>query len=263
MPYDYSSNSYASVDRTHSSGTTEWNITMSDKKDNSLLDPSEFLNLMVAQLQNQDFMNPMDNTEYVTQMAQFSSIQAMDQLASYSKNSYAMSLIGKDVTASKFKFNGDLDTETGPVQKISLVNNEYILYVNGKKYSLDQIMEVQRGLEPGECLVDPSGLKPTYSELTSDSVKVSWKLPTEDTSVSSKLTYNVYYSTEGPFNTVEEVENGTETGITVKGAADESLLTGEISGLEPGEHYYINIVVTDASGNKAVYKPLQVSTRHS
>ena len=34
----------------------------------------DFLSLMVAQLKNQDFMNPMDDTQYITQLAQISSM---------------------------------------------------------------------------------------------------------------------------------------------------------------------------------------------
>ena len=35
----------------------------------------DFLTLMVAQLKNQDFMNPVDDTQYVTQLAQISTMQ--------------------------------------------------------------------------------------------------------------------------------------------------------------------------------------------
>ena len=36
---------------------------------------SSFLTLLVAQLKNQDFMNPVDDTQYVTQLAQISTMQ--------------------------------------------------------------------------------------------------------------------------------------------------------------------------------------------
>ena len=35
----------------------------------------DFLKLMVAQLQNQDMMNPTSDTEFIAQLAQFSSLQ--------------------------------------------------------------------------------------------------------------------------------------------------------------------------------------------
>ena len=41
----------------------------------------DFLTLMVAQLKNQDFMNPVDDTQYVTQLAQISTMQQMEEMA--------------------------------------------------------------------------------------------------------------------------------------------------------------------------------------
>jgi flagellar basal-body rod modification protein FlgD len=38
---------------------------------------SEFLNLLVTQLKNQDPMNPMDNSEFITQMASFNSLEQL------------------------------------------------------------------------------------------------------------------------------------------------------------------------------------------
>jgi flagellar basal-body rod modification protein FlgD len=38
---------------------------------------STFLTLLVAQLQNQDPMNPADSTQFVTQLAQFSSLEQL------------------------------------------------------------------------------------------------------------------------------------------------------------------------------------------
>jgi len=123
-----------------------YDAVFTDKKDNSLISPSAFLTLMVAQMKNQDFLNPMDDTQFVTQMAQFSTMQQMMELAEYSKTNYAMSLVGKTVTASRFTVSGGLDTTTGIVNRVSLVDNEYVLYIaaspEDKRYLLSQVMEV-------------------------------------------------------------------------------------------------------------------------
>lgn len=131
------------TDGTSGTESTEkiWNAVFTDKKQ-SAVSTEDFLSLMVAQMTNQDFMNPMDDTQFVTQLAQFSSMQMMQEMSNYTKTSYVLSLVGKDVTAARITVSGELIKETGPVQKVSLTNNEFGIYVNGKKFTLEQLMEV-------------------------------------------------------------------------------------------------------------------------
>jgi flagellar basal-body rod modification protein FlgD len=58
---------------------TNTNSTASSTSTNSNTDISEtdFLNLLVTQLQNQDPMNPMDSDQFVSQLATFSSLQQL------------------------------------------------------------------------------------------------------------------------------------------------------------------------------------------
>lgn len=75
---------------------------------------TEFLTLLVAQLQNQDPLNPQDPTEFTAQLAQYSSLEQQfimnEHLAKMSESSVdvqrltALSLIGKEVVAE----SGDL-----------------------------------------------------------------------------------------------------------------------------------------------------------
>ena len=71
------------------------------------LDYDSFLRLFVAQLQNQDPMNPMEGTEYTAQLAQFSSLEQsiksnekLDGLMSQLSLSQANSLIGRTATTA-------------------------------------------------------------------------------------------------------------------------------------------------------------------
>ena len=79
----------------------------------SSLGQQEFLQLLVAQMRNQDPVNPMDGAEFASQLAQFNSVEqlisvndGLDQLAmsqdlmgSSLTNSMAASLTGKDIRA--------------------------------------------------------------------------------------------------------------------------------------------------------------------
>ena len=101
-----------------------WNAVFEDENDMGV-SVDDFLNLMVAQLRNQDFMNPVDDTQYVTQLAQFATMSQMQELAANMKNNYALSLVGTNVTAAKFAVSGALINETGPISKVSLVDKSY------------------------------------------------------------------------------------------------------------------------------------------
>lgn len=128
-------------------GTSETNSTKKfnavfSNEDNSNLDINDFLTLMIAQLTNQDFTNPVDDTQYVAQMAQFSSLAAMKELSENSNKSYALSLLGKTCTASLNQIGGDVKQVTGKVTSISLVDNDYRLTIDGQEFSMSQISSV-------------------------------------------------------------------------------------------------------------------------
>lgn len=162
-----------------------WNAVFTDKKENSV-SVDDFLTLMVAQMTNQDFMNPMDDTQFVTQLAQFSSMQMMQEMSNYSKTSYVMSLVGRDVTAARITVSGELLKETGPVQKVTLSNNEFGIYVNGKKFSLEQIMEIGTTGETdssGNPVIkeeDTTERKAYLNSLLGHEVTVTWTEKDED-----------------------------------------------------------------------------------
>jgi flagellar hook assembly protein FlgD len=146
-----------SIDR--SMGTArKIDAVFTDKTDNSAMEASDFIKLMVAQMQNQDFTNPADTSDMLNQIATISNMQKMQEMANYSKMSYAMSLVGKVVTASRFNVSGTLDTTTGVVDKLSIVDNEYVFYIGEKRYTLPQIMEVSAGVDT-EVKEEPSGTK--------------------------------------------------------------------------------------------------------
>jgi flagellar basal-body rod modification protein FlgD len=68
---------------------------------NSELGKEEFLSLLITQLQNQDPLDPMDNSEFVAQLAQFSSLEQMTNLnSSYAEQSALIQSMNNNLTAS-------------------------------------------------------------------------------------------------------------------------------------------------------------------
>ena len=61
-------------------GINSSNDATSTKKDSSTLGQAEFLKLMTAQLQNQDPFAPMDNGDFIAQMAQFSTVTGITEI---------------------------------------------------------------------------------------------------------------------------------------------------------------------------------------
>ena len=75
-----------------------------------ILGKDDFLNMLIAQLQHQDPLNPADSTEFTAQLAQFSSLEQlsnihqslenMEQFQASLTHSQAVSYIGKEITAA-------------------------------------------------------------------------------------------------------------------------------------------------------------------
>lgn len=227
-------------------------------------DPSEqqvsvndFLQLMIAQLKNQDFTNPVDDTQYVTQLAQFATMQQMQELAYYSKSNYVMSLVGKNVTVASLGLGGSVKKASGPVEKIALSNNEFSIYVGGNVYNLNQIMTVDDPNAIASGGIDKAeNIAVILQNRTSNSASIRWDSPLEDPDASAKLTYKVYYSTEKEFDTLKEVKGGTLAGET-----DGESMEFRIKSLEPDTTYFVNVIVTAPDGKEQVYQKLTFSTK--
>lgn len=115
---------------------------------------NDFMTLLVAQMTNQDMMNPVSNTEFIAQMAQFSSLQGINTLQEYFLSNYAVSYAGKHVViATQNQATGALEEIRGHVEKVTFYEGSPMVYVNGKAYPLHQVMEISPA--PIEKPVDP------------------------------------------------------------------------------------------------------------
>ena len=121
-------------------GSTERKV---NQRGSSELGKDEFLKLLVTQLQNQDPLNPQEDTQFISQLAQFSSLEQMTnmnqsftKMAEMINASQAANTIGKTVEIEI----GDTTTR-GVVEATTMGSNPEVM-VNGMFYNLDKIKAV-------------------------------------------------------------------------------------------------------------------------
>jgi flagellar basal-body rod modification protein FlgD len=128
----------------------------------------DFFQLMVAQLKNQDMFSPMDNSEFMAQMAQFSMVNALMDMSELSSVSYSTSLIGKSATVAFLGPNGAMGSDTGIVSAVNLYNGTAQVVINGVAYDLSNVMTVNDALSGksyANSLVESSHLIGKTAEL--------------------------------------------------------------------------------------------------
>ena len=102
------------------------------------LGKDDFLNLLVTQLKYQDPMSPMEDKEFISQMAQFTSLEQMKNMNNSVQITQATSFIGKQVTWADSKGN----EVTGVVKSVKIVNGEARVIVGNETLELKQILSV-------------------------------------------------------------------------------------------------------------------------
>ena len=104
----------------------------------SELNQTDFLKLLVAQIQYQDPMNPQSDTQMAAQMAQFTSLQQATQSTSSLAVLQANSLVGSTVTLQV----DSTHTASGVVTGVTLSNGTPQITVGGTSYSLGQVTSI-------------------------------------------------------------------------------------------------------------------------
>lgn len=104
---------------------------------NDLITMDSFYQLLIAEMQNQDPLEPTTNTEFISQMATFTSLQAQQDNFDMQKQNYANSLVGMTVAVSEDGAN----LTQGVVQYVTY-GDEIKVNVDGKNYLLSQVKQV-------------------------------------------------------------------------------------------------------------------------
>ncbi|GLG00565.1 hypothetical protein Alches_06040 [Alicyclobacillus hesperidum subsp. aegles] len=131
-----------------SSNSTSTNTVNPDGQ----LNENSFLQLLVTQLQNQDPLAPQDNTQMIAQLAQFSALEqmtniaqtdsqvlsAIQTLASETNLMLAHQLLGTQVTIT----DSSGQKVQGTVSAVSLSQGSPQVVVNGTSYPITQVVQM-------------------------------------------------------------------------------------------------------------------------
>ena len=93
------------------------NITNSK---NSTLDKDAFLKLLVTQMQYQDPLEPTSNTEYMAQLAQFSTVEQLENLCATFNANQALNMAGQYVILNVPDSAGKINQVSGLVDYVTM-----------------------------------------------------------------------------------------------------------------------------------------------
>jgi flagellar basal-body rod modification protein FlgD len=109
------------------------------------LGKNAFLQLMVTQMQYQDPLQPQDNSQFIAQLAQFTSLEQMtniaqsnQQLLQINQLNFEHQLLNTSVTVTDSKNN----PVTGTVTGIQIINGEPNIVVQGQPYPMSALSQI-------------------------------------------------------------------------------------------------------------------------
>ena len=134
--------------------------TASEINKNNTLGKDAFLQLLVTQLKHQDPLSPMEDKEFIAQMAKFSSLEQMQNLNKVMEVGFShliasqedllvafntwqtmansFNLIGKEITG----YTDEKELVTGLVERVIVNSGEPKVVVNGKEIRISLIDQV-------------------------------------------------------------------------------------------------------------------------
>ncbi|WP_010269560.1 flagellar hook assembly protein FlgD [Paenibacillus senegalensis] len=134
------------------------------------LGKDDFLKILLTQLANQDPMQPMQDREFIAQMAQFTSVEQMTNMANEMKllrQSIGMSpgLIGKEIHWVEWTTGGDAINRKAIVEGLTFKDGQQYAVVNGDtEISMDQIVRIAEPADNPGVVTPPDGVEPEAPE---------------------------------------------------------------------------------------------------
>ena len=114
-----------------------------EKRSTGVLGKDDFLSLLITQLQHQDPLKPVEDKEFIAQMAQFSSLEQMQNLNKNMENVKAFSLIGRYVCADMSeKTEQGIKFVEGYATGVRMENGKAYVMIDDKSVPVEKITDV-------------------------------------------------------------------------------------------------------------------------
>ena len=116
--------------------------SVSKVRGSSELGKEEFMKLLTTQMQYQDPLNPQSDQEFIAQLAEFSSLEQMQNLNSTFNNTSAYSLIDKYVEIEHSESNGETKSAEGIVDSVRINKNGAQVVIDGQSFDVADVYKV-------------------------------------------------------------------------------------------------------------------------
>jgi flagellar basal-body rod modification protein FlgD len=124
------------------STVTSAKTSTSSTDSNSSLDKDAFLQLLVTQMQYQDPLEPTSNTEYMSQLAQFSTVEELQNINDTFTGNRALSLAGQYVILNVPDSAGNISQVSGLVDYVTISDGKTYFSINDQYYDADYLDSV-------------------------------------------------------------------------------------------------------------------------
>lgn len=188
--------------------------------DKDTINTETFLKLLVAEMSNQDPLEPTSNTEFISQLAQFSSMQYMQDASKYAQANYASSLVGK--TATAYKVEGkEVVFVTDVVEKVTKgKDGSYTVTIKGEEFPLDRITSVSEAVKKEE----PSEDEENKTDPVIDTVELGDRIARASAMIETYATVGV--GTIDDKGAYKEIKQGFIEAIQVSGGKINVIIEG-------------------------------------
>ena len=128
--------------KVQNSNASSKSLASASEKDKSQIDSEAFLTLLVAEMQNQDPLEPTSNTEWISQYATFTQVSEVQAIGDNMNAMKADSLTGKTVIMSVKDDAGNTDEVSGVVDYVTYEEGKAYLSIDGSLYSINDLKTV-------------------------------------------------------------------------------------------------------------------------